>query len=271
MTIFGAPWSALDLATVSAFLAQADDEPLLWEAKGTKLDKSEVRLQVCAFANSHEGGFLILGAARASGGAGWTLDGMQFPDEPITWITNVVADPERGVRPRPDFDVLAWRAQNGHVAIVRVSPTPTPPCMANGTLYERLPGKSQTVRDPTRLAELFAKGDLARRTTQERADRAALAVLRDWLEAEPGVFRERGRQREPWTKTHQTSRNRQHRPRSGSLSALRQRGTRPTSPHAYSRLTSLSGSGTSFWTARADSLPASTRIRRIPSRGLRRH
>jgi hypothetical protein len=68
VTIFGVPWTELDLPDVEAFLEQADDEPLLWEAKGTQLDPNEVRRQVCGFANSHEGGFLILGASRAKGG-----------------------------------------------------------------------------------------------------------------------------------------------------------------------------------------------------------
>ncbi len=192
MTIFGTAWTDLGLEHVQAFLDQADDEPLLWEAKGTKLDRSEVRLQVCAFANSHEGGYLILGARAAEGEDPehrWVLDGLPFPDEPIIWIANVVTDLVRGVRPRPDFDVAAWKAPNGHVAVVRVTPTSTPPCIANGTVYERLPGKSQTVRDPLRLADLFSRGDQARHDAQARADRAALIVLKDWLNGDAGVFR----------------------------------------------------------------------------------
>jgi len=165
-TIFGASWNDLRLDHVQTYLDQADDERLLWEAKGTTLDKNEIRRQVCAFANSHEGGYLILGAGRASGASvehRWALDGVSFPGEPRPWITDVVVDLERGVRPRPDFDVVAWETTNGHVAVVRVTPTSTPPSLANGTVYERLPGKSQTVRDPLRLADLFGRGDAARR------------------------------------------------------------------------------------------------------------
>jgi hypothetical protein len=74
-----------------------------WEAKGTKLEKQEVRRQICGFANSHEGGYLILGAERVSNERPepkWQLDGVQFPDEPRTWIAEIVGDPERGVRPK---------------------------------------------------------------------------------------------------------------------------------------------------------------------------
>lgn len=64
-------------------------------------------------------------------------------------------------------------------------------CLANGTVYERLPGKSQTVRDPLRLASLFSRGDTARKEAQARADRAAFTVLNDWLDGAAGEFRPR--------------------------------------------------------------------------------
>lgn len=195
MTIFGPSWSELGIEAVQGFLDQADDEPLLWEAKGTRLDKNEIRRQVCAFANSHEGGYLILGAVKSDGPdepAGWQLQGVEFPDEPGVWVSALIGDPEKGVRPRPDFDVLAWGAPGGQVAVVRVEPVSTPPCIANGTVYERLPGRSQTVRDPIRLSELFTRGDHARREAQARADRAARIVLEDWLQGEAGEFQRPG-------------------------------------------------------------------------------
>src|SRR4051812_18396223 len=60
----------------------------------------------------------------------------------------------------------------GSVAVVRVAPISTPPCITNGTVYERLPGKTQTVRDPLRLADLFSRGDAARANAQARSARA---------------------------------------------------------------------------------------------------
>lgn len=190
MTIFAAPWPDLDLENVTTFLSDADDEPLVWEAKGTKLDANEVRRQVCAFANSHEGGYLVLGAervAREGSESVWSIEGVPFPGEPRTWISDVVGNPDRGVRPRPDFDIQVWKAERGHVAVVRISPTSTPPCIANGTVYERLPGKSQPVRDPLRLAALFARGDEARKGALGRADRAARIVM-ERLEGSAGEF-----------------------------------------------------------------------------------
>ena len=133
MTIFGPEWDELTLQDVQAYLDQAEDEPLLWEAKGTRIDKNEVRTQVCGFANSHEGGYLILGADKTDDG--WKANGVAFDGEPTTWLSDVIGDPERGVRPRPDFDIRAWPADNGHVAVIRIRSTSTPPCIANGTVY----------------------------------------------------------------------------------------------------------------------------------------
>jgi hypothetical protein len=175
MTIFGPAWADLTLQDVQSYLDDAEDEPLLWEAKGTRIDKNEVRTQVCGFANSHEGGFLILGADKIDGA--WKANSVAFDGEPTTWLSDVIGDLERGVRPRPDFDIRAWPADNGHVAVIRVRPTSTPPCIANGTVYERLPGKTPPVRDPVRLASLFGRGDEARRQAQAAADRAARLAL----------------------------------------------------------------------------------------------
>jgi hypothetical protein len=175
MTIFGPGWADLTLQDVQSYLNDAEDEPLLWEAKGTRLDKNEVRTQVCGFANSHEGGYLILGADKTDDG--WKANGVAFDGEPITWLSDVIGDPERGVRPRPDFDIHAWPADNGHVAVIRVRSTSTPPCIANGTVYERLPGKTPPVRDPVRLASLFGRGDEARKLAEAIAYRAAKLAL----------------------------------------------------------------------------------------------
>jgi predicted HTH transcriptional regulator len=125
VTIFGPPWVELELEHVRSYLKEVDDESLVWEAKSTKLDKKAIRRQVCAFANSHEGGYLILGAEQVPG-EGWKLDGLPFPDEATTWLTNVIDDPEHGVRPRPSFDIRVWPTEDGHVAVLHITPTSRP-------------------------------------------------------------------------------------------------------------------------------------------------
>jgi hypothetical protein len=171
MTIFGPSWQDLQLEHIRSFLAGEEAEALLWEAKGTQLDPHELRKQVCAFANSHDGGYLILGATQTE--SGWNLDGMDFPDEPPVWVTNTLGDGR--LNPYPDgLDVHAWAAgDDRHVAVVRVPPIATPPCNASGTVYERVSGKTIPVRESLRLAELFARGDSAHAAGKERAHQAA--------------------------------------------------------------------------------------------------
>jgi hypothetical protein len=175
MTIFGVPWNDLRFEHVEQFLADAGTEPLLWEAKGVSANKGQVRKQVCGFANSHDGGYLIIGADESRGV--WGLNGVEFPDEPPLWISSVVGD--QGVTPYPDgLDTKAWpRGDGRQVAVVWIPPTPTPPCNTHGTVYERVSGRTIPVQEPLRLAELFARGDQARKDAETKADRAGWQVL----------------------------------------------------------------------------------------------
>ena len=85
----------------------------------------------CGFANSHEGGYLILGAGRA--GTEWSAGGLRFADdEPQTWIGQVV---RAGIRPVPHFGVRWWPTEDGRaVAVVAVDPVASPPAICRGTV-----------------------------------------------------------------------------------------------------------------------------------------
>ena len=173
-TIFGgADWSSLTLADIEAFLAAADDEPLLWEAKGAGADAHHVRKTVCAFANSHDGGYLIIGAEQTPDG--FQLTGRAFDEEPALWVTNTVRD---GVRPWPGIDSRVFPVERGRdVVVVWTPPLATPPCITRGTVYERVPGASVPIKDASRLADLYRRGDEAHRTARTFAARAANALI----------------------------------------------------------------------------------------------
>lgn len=155
-------------------MADAPAEGLLWEAKGTELRKESLRSHACAFANSAQGGFLVLGAIEKKGrhvepAQRWTFEGFEFPGEdgPTTWITQVLRD---ALRPVPAIDVRVFDVGHGrHVAVVWVPPVDVPPCLYDGTVLERVPGSSLTVKDPQRLQGLYGAG----RQAHERASRAA--------------------------------------------------------------------------------------------------
>jgi hypothetical protein len=171
VTLFGVPWSELSLERVARYLDDAEDEPLLWEAKGTQLNAHAIRKEVGAFGNSHDGGYLILGAEQAEA---WELTGCEFPTEPQVWVSQTIHD---GIRPVPPFDIRAFSVGERHVAVVRVQPTSVPPCIVRGTVYERIPGAAIPVKAPERLAELFRRGDAAREQAEGGARRAARLLM----------------------------------------------------------------------------------------------
>jgi hypothetical protein len=174
--LFGIAWNALEMEDVGRFLADADDEPLLWEAKGDTLDPHHVRKTVCGFANSVEGGYLILGASKTAATGQWKLDGMDFKEEPRPWIQKIVR--ESGLRPVPVVDAHAWStSKRRHVAVVRVDPIAVPPCVCRGTVYERVSGATMPVKEPIRLAELYERGRGAHMRGQTVADAAARRLI----------------------------------------------------------------------------------------------
>ena len=158
----------LTLLDLRAFLAGAEAEPLLWEAKGTQVTAHEIRRQCGGFANSERGGFLILGASFE--GSTWDCGGVEFPDgEPHRYITSCLTE---GLRPIPSYDVKAFPVDGDrHIAVVEVQPLEAGPAIVRGTVYERVPGATIPVRDPSRLAALYARGQRAHTAARAAAER----------------------------------------------------------------------------------------------------
>lgn len=182
MTVFGVPWSELEVEDVERFLADAGDEPLLWEAKGggERPHPGSVRKAACGFANSR-GGFLIVGADREADA--WTLAGVDFRgQEPQLWLGQQVRD---GLRPTPRFDVRSWERVGGReVAVVQIEPVAVPPCMtADGTVYERVSGATVPVTDPAVLARLYERGRAAELHAENAAIRRAKELV---VDTDPG-------------------------------------------------------------------------------------
>ena len=170
-TIFGVEWENLTVAVIRRFLADAGDEPLRWEAKADgpdRLSAAKVRETICAFANSEQGGYLILGA---SGGRGdrWELPGLTLaPRDLSAWISQAADH----VQPRPAVDIRTFRGAQGRgrIAIVWVPPIGEPPAMtSDGGVFVRVAGASPAVKDPRILAELYGRGVAARVSAEQRS------------------------------------------------------------------------------------------------------
>ena len=174
----GAAWSNLAVEDVEAFLREADQEGVTWEAKAdteqSSLRPDSIRKAACGFANQI-GGYLILGARKAEG-EGWDLPGITQPaDEPEVWIGKIL----RGLQPAPRFAVKAWHRPEDKIAIVvQIEPVAVPPCMTpQGRVYERVTGETLPVEDPILLDKLFRRGEDARARAAQLAPRAAERAL----------------------------------------------------------------------------------------------
>ncbi len=174
-SIFSVEFSHLGVDDVRAFLDDAVEEGLNWEAKAGDRDEGKgvraehIRKSVCALANQI-GGWVLIGAARRDGR--WQLPGIAMPaSEPGLWLDQVIA----GLRPLPRCRHHHWVVESGRfVAVVEVQPTTATPCMTNdGQVFERVSSESIQVKDPLRLHELITRGRNARARAEAHADRAA--------------------------------------------------------------------------------------------------
>jgi hypothetical protein len=175
MTVFGPPLHELDRDTIVEFLEDAESEPLLWEAKGTELHKHDIRRTICGFANGNETGYLLLGVVQPPGG-GWEVPGVEFPgDDPPVWLSSVAGS---AIRPVPTLDVRVIPVDGKRkLAIVAVPPVATPPCVYQGTVYERVSGATLSVKDPARLSELYQRGQHAHRRAKTAAEKLANELI----------------------------------------------------------------------------------------------
>lgn len=181
VTPFGVDWDSLELAHVLAFLAQSEDESLIWEAKGGEITPHHVRQAVSGFGNSELGGVLILGVTRDRATREWVPDHWEPPErEAQLWITNCLA--RGGVRPRPWTGVKPWDVDGGgQIACVAVAPAAMPPILTSaGQAWERTSGATVKVTDPADLRRLFERG----RAAAERAASIAVAAAKELFEIE---------------------------------------------------------------------------------------
>lgn len=174
-TPWGKPLRDTTLEDLRTFFAEAGDEGVTWEAKGTELiSKREIRKHVCGFANTL-GGFLILGAAETS--TGWLLSGLCFPErEAAKWLEAVCRS---GLSPAPELAAAEFSIDaDSKVVVLEVWPSSVPPVLIEGRAYERVSGATIPVTDPSILGELIRRGRSQLVAMRESAENAAREVSR---------------------------------------------------------------------------------------------
>lgn len=159
---------------LATFLATAGEEALTWECKGGRVRAEHVIRTVAGLANSELGGYLILGANWSNGH--WELDGIEL-DDATAWVSNAI---ER-LSPRPFYDActVSDEATGSQLVVVAVEPVGEPPCLTpDGVVFERVVGQTVPVRDASRLAALFARGEAAERDAREAVSGAILQTIK---------------------------------------------------------------------------------------------
>lgn len=194
--VFGCSFAELRYETVRDLVENhVGSEPLLWEAKGADVVEKKrpevLRKAVSAFANSRDGGFVFLGVEEVGKGRDVALkaSGARFPDdEPGRWISTALTTFQ--LRPRPWFDVQQIAVPGGEgrrIAVVWVPPMAAPPCIADGSVYERVVGVSLPVQDPTRLAAIYQRGQDRHEAARSLAETGQVALGLKSMEIEVGV------------------------------------------------------------------------------------
>jgi hypothetical protein len=198
--VFGCALAELDYETLRQLVeGHVGSEPLVWEAKGAEMVEKRrtqgLRKAVSAFANSVDGGFVLIGVENAGTERHVALQatGARFPDdEPGRWISNALGTFQ--LRPRPWFDVrqIAVPGEEGRqIAVVWVPPIDSPPCIADGSVYERVVGVSAPVQDPARLAALYRRGEVRREAAEQIAEREYAQMHNDATDTQigrPGAY-----------------------------------------------------------------------------------
>jgi Schlafen, AlbA_2 len=181
--LFGRPWAEFTLDDVQSFFADAGDEGLTWEAKGTgNIRPLQIRKAACGLANAI-GGYLILGASRSKATGQWVVDGIDLGGrEPNLWIGQVL---RAGLTPVPSHAVRAFDLDAGHLVVVRIEALAGTPCLTlTGEVFVRVSGETVPVHDPAALSRLFERGDAQR----GRAERATEHAIQRVLKSEDEIY-----------------------------------------------------------------------------------
>ena len=166
--IFGVPWRQVNREHVAALLASSRDEALTWEAKADGkevLGRHELTKAACAFANSEDGGYVLIGVAKGQGRH--EIVGLQHApwgdSDPQKWIDDTISS---WLNPVPRCDVRVLEG-GPFLAVVSVDPVAEPPCLTgSGTAYVRTSTSSRPISEPSDLARLYGRGRAARQRAE---------------------------------------------------------------------------------------------------------
>lgn len=148
ININGTEWSKLQLSDIQAVISEQDfDESFYFEFKDDRVSNKKIQEEVSAFANTY-GGYIFLGVSddkQIEGCSNWNEQK----------IHTTIHD---AITPTPSFDVKKFTFDAGVLYVIKIDEGSEPPYItSNGKIYERLSSGSFTIKDSSKLSQIYNK------------------------------------------------------------------------------------------------------------------
>lgn len=148
VNINGKEWDALRASDVKRFLSEQDfEESFYFELKDDKVITKKLMEEISAFSNTF-GGYIFLGVSDKN-----QIEGCTHWNEQR--IHTTIHD---SITPTPVFDIKKFTCDKKKIYVIKVEEGGEPPYITNnGKIYERLSSGSFTIKDSTKLSQIYNK------------------------------------------------------------------------------------------------------------------
>ena len=148
ININGKEWNQLAASDIQAVISGQDfDESFYFELKDDKVSNKKLMEEVSAFSNTF-GGYIFLGVTDQKQIEGCTEWNEQR-------IHTTIHD---SITPTPSFDVKKFTIGANVIYVIRIDEGSEPPYItSSGKIYERLSSGSFTIKDSSKLSQIYNK------------------------------------------------------------------------------------------------------------------
>lgn len=148
ININGKEWNQLAASDIQAVISGRDfDESFYFELKDDKVSNKKLMEEVSAFSNTF-GGYIFLGVTDQKQIEGCTEWNEQR-------IHTTIHD---SITPTPSFDVKRFTIEANVIYVIRIDEGSEPPYItSSGKIYERLSSGSFTIKDSSKLSQIYNK------------------------------------------------------------------------------------------------------------------
>lgn len=146
--INGKEWDKLEALDIQTILSEQEfDESFYFELKADEVSSKKIAKEISAFSNTF-GGYIFIGISDDK-----KIDGCTNWNEQK--IHTTIHD---SITPTPNFDVKKFICEGKTMYVIKVEEGAEPPYItSSGKIYERLSSGSCTIKDSSKLAQIYNK------------------------------------------------------------------------------------------------------------------